>query len=158
MTRWLLAVLLAAAPALHAATFHGLVTHVSDGDTLWVRPSGGGAPMELRLVDLDAPEGCQAFGPEAAKALRERLLREPVRVRTTGIDTYQRHLARVEHRRQDIGGWMVRNGYAWSSTFRGKAGPYAPLEAKARQQRKGLWARPGALEPRSFRKRFGKCE
>ena len=157
MRHWLLAVLLAAVPALQAATFHGRVTHVTDGDSLWVRPEGGGAPVELRLLDLDAPEGCQAFGPEAGQALRQRVLGEPVRVRTTGVDDYRRQLAQVQHRRQDIGAWMVRNGYAWSATFRGRPGPYAPLQAKARAQRKGLWARSGALEPRSFRKRFGKC-
>jgi endonuclease YncB( thermonuclease family) len=158
MRLWVLAFALLAAHGLHAATFHGMVTHVTDGDTLWVRPAGGGAPLELRLVDIDAPEGCQAHGAEARQALRERLLREPVRVRTQGTDSFQRQLARVEHRRQDVGAWMVRNGHAWSSTFRGKAGPHARLQAKAREERKGLWARPGALEPRSFRKRFGRCQ
>jgi micrococcal nuclease len=63
----------------------------------------------------------------------------------------------VEHRREDIGAWMVRHGYAWSTTFRGKPGPYARIEEKARAERQGLWALPGALDPRSFRKRFGRC-
>ncbi len=53
---------------------------------------------------------------------------------------------------------MVREGYAWSTTFRGKAGPYARQEAQARAARRGLWAMPGALDPRSFRKRFGRCQ
>lgn len=158
MRIWLLALALAAAAPLHAATFRGTVSHVTDGDTLWVRPAGGGAPVELRLLDLDAPEGCQSFGKEAKNALRARLLDQPVRVRTRGLDDYRRQLARVEHRGEDVGGWMVRQGYAWSMTFRGKPGPYAPLEARARGEHRGLWARPGALEPRSFRKRFGRCQ
>ncbi|MBE7366816.1 thermonuclease family protein [Ramlibacter pallidus] len=158
MRGWILAACIVAAPALQAATFHGLVTHVTDGDTIWVRPNGGGAPVELRLVDIDAPEGCQPHGAEAKRALRERLLREPVRVQTQGTDTFDRQLARVQHRRQDIGAWMVRNGHAWSSSFQGKAGPHARLERLARQERKGLWSVPGALEPRSFRKRFGRCQ
>jgi micrococcal nuclease len=39
-----------------------------------------------------------------------------------------------------------------------RPGPYAPLEAQARSRRAGLWALPGALEPRSFRQRFGRCQ
>lgn len=157
MKAWLLVLLLGVGP-LQAATFRGTVSHVTDGDTLWVRPADGRAPVQIRLVDLDAPEGCQQFGPDSKRALLKRVLHQPVRVRTVGTDDYQRQLARIEHRRTDVGGWMVRQGYAWSSTFRGQRGPYAPLEAQARRERKGLWALPGAQEPRSFRKRFGRCQ
>jgi micrococcal nuclease len=152
----LLAVLLA--PLVHAGTFRGVVSHVTDGDTLWVRPADGGETIELRLLDLDAPEGCQSFGAEAKKALRARVLHQPVRVRTQGVDVYNRQLARVEHRGDDVGAWLVRNGYAWSMTFHGKPGRYAGLEAKARSESQGLWALPGALDPRGFRKRFGRCQ
>jgi micrococcal nuclease len=136
----------------------GQVTHVTDGDTLWVRPQGGGAPVEIRLLHLDAPEGCQSHGAQATQALRERVLHRPVRVRTEGVDDYGRQLARVQLGREDIGAWLVRSGHAWSTTFRGRPGPYAPLEAQARSRRLGLWALPGALEPRSFRRRFGRCQ
>jgi micrococcal nuclease len=157
MRWWLLAIALAASPHLQAASFRGTVSHVTDGDTLWVRPAGGGAPVEIRLLDLDAPEGCQRFGAEAKDALRRRVLNQPVRVRSRGIDDYQRQLAKVEHRGEDVGGWLVRHGYAWSASYRGKPGAYAGAEAQARGERKGLWAIPGAVEPRSFRKRFGRC-
>jgi micrococcal nuclease len=158
MKAWLAALALLLAPALHAASFTGTVSHVTDGDTVWVRPADGGRPVELRLLDLDAPEACQSHGAQAKQALRARLLHQPVRVRTRGTDDYGRQLAKVEHRRADVGAWLVRNGHAWSMTFRGKPGPYAPLEAQARAQRKGLWALPGAQDPRSFRKSFGRCQ
>ena len=151
-------VLLAIAPALQAAVFRATVSHVTDGDTVWVRPASGGAPVELRLLDLDAPEGCQPHGQEAKLALRQRLLHARVRVRTRAVDDYDRQLARIEHRGEDVGAWLVRNGHAWSSTYKGRTGPYAPLEEQARGERRGLWARPGALEPRSFRRRFGRCQ
>ena len=142
MKSWLLALAWLAAFHGHAApaagnrtgSFSGTVSHVTDGDTLWVRPAGGGAPVEIRLLDLDAPEGCQLFGKESKKALRQRVLDQPVRVRTRGVDDYQRQLANVQHRGADVGAWMVRHGYAWSSTFRGKPGPYARLEARARDR------------------------
>jgi micrococcal nuclease len=154
----LLAASLAAPALVRADSFQAVVTHVTDGDSLWVRPHAGGEPIELRLLHLDAPEGCQSFGAEAKKALRERVLHKKVRVRTEGRDDYGRQLARVQQGREDIGAWLVRNGYAWSMTFRGKQGPYARIEAQARGERRGLWALPGALDPRSFRKRFGRCE
>lgn len=158
MKRWLAAVLLLAASALHAATWHGTVTHVTDGDTVRVRPSGGGATVSIRLLGIDAPETCQAFGPQARDALRSRVLGEPVRVRGRGEDDYGRQLARVEHRHEDVGRWLVRNGYAWSMRFHGRSGPYAVLEAQAREGRRGLWAQPGALDPRRFRQQHGRCE
>ena len=157
MSRRLFALLLLACCAAHARTFSGTVSYVTDGDTLWVRPAGGKANVEIRLLDLDAPERCQAFGPEAKQAVRDRLLHQPVRVQTRGSDAYGRQLGRLEHRGQDVGAWLVRNGYAWSSTFHRKAGPYAALQAQARRERVGLWARADALEPRFFRKRFGRC-
>lgn len=118
----LLLALLAAgvSPAL-AKTFRGTVTHVTDGDTLWVRPAGGGATVEIRLLDLDAPEGCQRFGREARRALAQRVLKQAVVVQTAGEDDYQRSLARIRHRGEDVGGWLVREGYAWSSSFRGRS-------------------------------------
>ena len=155
---WLLLLACCWGAATHAAVFRGTVTHVTDGDTLWVRPASGGAPVEIRLLDLDAPEGCQRFGKESKKALMDRVLHETVRVRTKGTDTYDRALARIEHRKQDVGAWMVRRGYAWSMTFHDKPGAYARQEQQARAERAGLWAVPGALDPRSFRQRFGRCQ
>lgn len=152
-----LALLLALAPAAWAATFRGTVTHVTDGDTLWVRPDPGGAPVRLRLMGLDAPEVCQAFGPQAAEALRARVLRQPVTVRTHGSDDYGRQLARVQHRREDLGRWLVRHGFAWSAGLHGRTGPYAREQALALGEHRGLWAAAAPLEPRSFRRRFGSC-
>jgi micrococcal nuclease len=154
---WLFALLAVALPA-HAASFRGTVTHVTDGDTLWVRPAGGGESVELRLLHLDAPEGCQPFGPQAKKALAQRVLHQQVFVRTRGQDDYQRSLAQVRHRGEDIGAWLVREGHAWSDGYRGAKGPYEQFEAQARRARRGLWSAPGALEPRSFRRRHGRCQ
>jgi endonuclease YncB( thermonuclease family) len=165
MRAGLAALLLVLAPAVHAAapaeprpgSFRATVTYVTDGDTLWVRPADGGERVEIRLLDLDAPEGCQAHGLEAKNALRERLLHQQVQVRTRGVDDYGRQLARIEHQGGDVGAWMVRQGHAWSMTFHGKRGPYARIEEKARRERRGLWSLPDVQDPRSFRKRVGRC-
>jgi micrococcal nuclease len=149
--------LLASASA-DARVFQGIVTHVTDGDSIWVRAPNGGAPLEVRLQGIDAPEICQAFGREARDALAGRVLRRPVAVNSRARDKYQRVLGHVTIAGQDVGLWMVSRGYAWSYRYRHDSGPYAAAEATARQGHLGLWSLAAApVEPRVFRKRHGSC-
>ena len=157
LPRVLLLIALAAAGQVHASTFHGVVSHVTDGDTIWVKRDGRGEAIEIRIIDLDAPENCQAFGPQAKRALAQRVLNRTVTVRTRGTDEYQRTLAQIKYKGQDVGAWLVREGHAWSGTYQGRRGPYAKLEAEARAAHLGLWANGGAVEPRHFRRSHGRC-
>jgi micrococcal nuclease len=145
-------------PAVHAGRLQGTVTHVSDGDSLWVRPARGGEPVEVRLLNIDAPEGCQAHGRESRAALRARVLHQTVVVRTSGRDRYKRTLGKLELRGDDINAWLVRGGHAWATGAFRSRGPYAALEGDARRARRGLWAKHEALEPWRFRKQHGRCE
>lgn len=155
LLRILVLALLAA--GAHAATWRGVVSRVTEGDTLWVRPGGKGDGVEIRIIDIDAPEICQAFGPQAKKALAVRLLYQPVVVRTRGFDDYGRTLAQLRHHDQDVGAWLVREGYAWSGVFHNRRGPYGSLEDDAHHAHRGLWANPKAQEPRDFRQKHGSC-
>ena len=146
--------LFAATPAC-ARPLNGVVNHVTDGDTLWVRPASG-PPVQVRIQGLDAPELCQPFGPQARDALAARVLRRTVRVAIRARDGYQRSVGRIDLEGQDVGAWLVARGFAWSARYRGRSGPYAREEAQARQARLGLWA-AGAVEPRAFRRRHGSC-
>lgn len=148
--------LLCAAP-VSAERFVAIVTHVTDGDTLWVRRHAQAAPIQLRLDGLDAPEICQDHGPAARAALASLVLRRTVVVTTRARDRFERSIARVRLPDDDAGRWMVRQGHAWSHRFRGRAGPYAAEEALAHAGRLGLWADPAPLEPRAFRKGHGAC-
>jgi micrococcal nuclease len=152
------ALLLASSLNAGASTFTGTVTHVSDGDSLWVRPAAGGPPREVRLRGIDAPEICQAYGREARAALTGQALHQQVRVAARARDSYQRTLAQVSLAGQDLGAWMVSRGHAWSYRFRQGLGPYARQEALARHARLGLWSGPPPLPPRDFRKRYGSCK
>jgi micrococcal nuclease len=159
LLRLVLAVLLAATPrCVQAASFQGTVTHVTDGDSIWVRPSSGGPPRELRVQGIDAPEICQAWGREARDALAAQVLHRQVRVTSRGRDTYRRTLARVSFGGQDVGAWMVSRGHAWSYQFRRDTGPYSQQQAQARTARLGLWHAAEPTEPRVFRKRHGSCK
>lgn len=148
--------MLALAASAGARTIEGRVTHVTDGDTIWVRPAAGSA-VQVRLHGIDAPEICQAFGPQARDALASRLLHRQVELDVRAQDAYERTLARVSLQGQDVGAWLVAGGWAWSSGFRRRAGPYAHEEKAARGERRGLWAADAPLDPRSFRKQHGSC-
>ncbi|HYD76710.1 thermonuclease family protein [Ramlibacter sp.] len=146
-----------AAPA-QPRSYLATVVHVTDGDTVWVRPSWGGPSIQVRIQGIDAPESCQAFGPQATQALRQRLWRQPVKVEERGRDDYRRTLARLQWSGQDVGAWLVFSGFAWSYRYRRDPGPYASLQAQARQARRGLWSEHQPIEPARFRKLHGNCE
>lgn len=141
----------------------GVVTHVSDGDTLWLKTDASaerphGQRVKLRLVGLDAPERCQAHGSVATLALAARVQGQRVTVRRRATDEHGRALGTLWLRDEDVGAWLVREGHAWSARYRGDAGPYASEERAARAARRGLFAEEHPLEPRSFRREHGPCD
>jgi micrococcal nuclease len=145
-------------PAQAAHLWEGRVTHVSDGDTLWVQPLSGAAAQKLRLEGLDAPELCQRWGEEARAALQGLLRGQVVQVQSLNRDTYGRRLARIQWQGHDVGHWLVLQGHAWSSTFQGRAGRYEEAQQQAQAQRRGVFSQAGTpLTPRQFRKRYGAC-
>jgi micrococcal nuclease len=152
---------LSGALLLHASAqalvFTGVVTHVTDGDSLWVRPATGGEAQQIRLQGIDAPEICQWYGREARAALAARTLHRPVVVTTRARDRYERTLARVRLGSQDLGEWLVARGYAWSDGRGGRGGPYAEQQAQASAARLGLWSGGRTMPPREFRRRHGSC-
>jgi endonuclease YncB( thermonuclease family) len=156
----LLLLLLAPLPdAAPAATrfFEGTVTHVTDGDTLWVRPDGGGRPRKLRLQGIDAPESCQAWGPQARSGLRTLVHGQRVRVEQAGRDDHGRGLARLQRGGVDVAAQLVLQGHAWSHRFGRRPGPYDREEEQARRARRGLFAAHRPEPPREFRRRHGPC-
>lgn len=143
--------------------FDGVVTRVSDGDTVWVRPEAAPGerprkPVKVRLVGLDAPERCQAHGEVAAEALSARVLGRPVRVQRRATDEHGRALGTLWLGSQDVGAWLVGEGHAWSARWRGDPGPFAAEEQAARRARRGLFAEADPEPPRDFRRRHGPCE
>jgi endonuclease YncB( thermonuclease family) len=142
---------------VQAEVYFAEVTHVSDGDTLWVKPEGADPPRKLRLLGLDAPEICQAGGVAARDALTALVENVRVRVSVKYQDTYGRGLARISVNGEDVGARLVASGHAWSNRWHHSLGPYAAQEALARDKRLGLFAQAQPELPRDFRKRFGSC-
>ncbi len=147
-------------------SWRGVVIHVSDGDTLWVRPASGAEAVNIRLDAIDAPEICQDWGPQAKAALSARVLHQAVRVTAKRRDGYGRLLARLSLPDAassagppgDVGETMVQGGHAWAHQYKSFKSVYGAQQQQAQAARRGLFANANPQHPREFRKRHGPCE
>jgi endonuclease YncB( thermonuclease family) len=156
---WVVLILVfATAPVQASGMLHGQVTHVTDGDSVWIEPATAGAPVELRLEGIDAPEICQAWGPEAKKALAELVLGQQVSVKTSGRDTHGRTLGTLFLGTQNINKTLVQEGHAWSHRYKYDRGPYVADERMAKALSRGFNRDGGAIMPRDFRQQHGPCQ
>ena len=152
-------------PAKAENQWSGVVTYVTDGDTLWVRPLAAGTgksastqPRKIRIDGIDAPESCQLYGAQSTAALKKLVVSKTVTVKTNRVDDYGRDVAKITLKDTDVGTWMVSNGYAWSYHYRHGAGPYRAEEETAAKAHMGLFADAAAIEPRFFRREHGSCQ
>lgn len=160
-----LALLLALFPATAFAQVSGLA-RVVDGDSIVV------AGQMVRFEGLDSPEWDQVCsrgdppknyrcGLVAADALRSLIADRPVtcegvRQDDGGVtDRYGRLLGICSVGGVEINGWMVQNGHALA--FVRYSARYVAHEARARAERRGMWAGP-FIEPWTWRavKRAGR--
>ncbi len=129
------------------------IASVIDGDTLEIHG------QRVRLFGMDAPESRQSCtapdgrpwrcGAEAAKALADRIARRPVECEERDIDRYGRVVASCVVGREDLGTWMV--GQGWAVAYRQYSTIYVRDEDAARSSRRGIWA--GTFEaPSEWRK------
>lgn len=155
-----LALTAAAAAPIAAAppAIEGTVQRVIDGDSLWLVPAAGGAPIELRLQGIDAPEICQAHGAEAKAALQELVANRTVRVRVDGRDVHDRQLGTVFVGERNVNRLMVQEGHAWSMRYKWDRGPYVAEERMAKALGRGFNRDGDAVMPRDFRRTHGPCQ
>ena len=90
----------------------GTVTRVIDGDTIEVQLSSG--PIRVRLNSIDTPEKDQPWGSEAQAALAGRVDGRQVDLEPVTQDHYDRLVAVVFLRGENINAWMVQQGDAWA--------------------------------------------
>ena len=160
------AVLLLLPPSTHAATPRSLsatVERVSDGDTV-VAITANQTKLRIRLLGIDAPETAhgkkagQPFGLEARDYLDHLIGGKTVRVDAYGPDRYERILAVIWDDQINVNVLMVAMGCA--EAYRGgRCQVYCreleQAEAKARQDRVGMWVQGANYEsPRDFRRRM----
>jgi micrococcal nuclease len=153
----LCALALGAAQAAAPRGQDGVVTWVTDGDSLWFTPPGK-PPIQVRLRDIDAPETCQPWGTEAKAALEKLAFKQAATLFINGRDTFGRSLGTVVVDGLDVAQNLVENGHAWSSRSRWDQGPLVKQERMARALGRGLHGVPGAVKPGDFRRSNGPCK
>lgn len=127
----------------------GIVTDVIDGDTLKVQLTDG--PVVVELASIDAPEYRQPGGPEARKALFERIIGEEVSLSVVAREADEQLLAVVHLGDENVNGWMVKQGHAWAYRQYADTADYCVWENAARSLKRGLWAREEWLAPWEWR-------
>ena len=140
--------------ASYAFAFDGIVTRVSDGDTVQVRDTSG-AIHKIRLYGIDAPEKKQNFGSQATRALSELVLHKPVFIEVNDMDRYGRAVALVYAGHTLTNETLVEKGLAWVYPTYCKismCSDWKDKEALARAAKKGLWQDNSAVPPWEFRK------
>ena len=143
--------------ASSAATITGVVTRVSDGDTIQVSGVSSQGSVEekfkVRLDRIDAPEKDQEWGKESTQYLKDLIYRKTVTVEYTKRDQYGRILGIVYHDGKDINLEMVSTGNAWHYSYFDKTPAYIEAEKKARESKIGLWSKPNTIKPYDWRRR-----
>lgn len=149
----------AAAPPIRS--FYGVVTKVSDGDTLHINADG--TKLRVRLAYMDAPEiphgniPGQPFGEESGQALAAMCLGKKVRLDVVDIDRYRRMVGIVYLGDMNINLAMVRAG--WAMVYREYLAPewrsqFLTAEALARQKHSGIWCQGIPQKPSDYRRHY----
>jgi endonuclease YncB( thermonuclease family) len=116
------------------------VVMVKDGDSFVARV--GAVEVQIRIADIDAPERFQTHSGKARGELVRLIGGRRVQVIPLATDRYERTVARVETGGADVARALVERGavYVYRPFLRDRS--LLPLEAEARQARRGLWALP----------------
>ena len=133
------------------------VLKVSDGDTINVQKVENGKLVDevvkIRMYGIDAPEKTQDYGPESRAALAKIIGNNLVEIEVKNRDRYGRSVAVVYVNGKNVNQEMVRTGNAWwYYEYDKKDTDMEQLQANAKKNKLGLFAKRGAVEPWSYRK------
>jgi len=145
-----------------AASYH--VLRVIDGDTLVA--SDGVIEFKVRIAGLDAPEMAQDYGPLAKTFLSHLIDDKKITVQplSSGLDRYNRVLAHVFLKKDDVALLLIKEGLAYyyrpactdyadnNSGYDFDPKPYVAAEQTAQKQKLGVWSGPKQQLPCDYRK------
>lgn len=131
-----------------------LVVGISDGDSLSVRCAAAEPQRQVRIHAIDAPERYQSFSEAARSSLAALCFDIRARIRLIETDDFGRTVAQVECRGEDVARHQVSAGLAWVYARYARMRPDLPaLQARARAERRGLWADAHPVAPWLWRRR-----
>ncbi|MGA8053001.1 MAG: thermonuclease family protein [Burkholderiales bacterium] len=131
---------------------------VHDGDTITVLDREH-IQHRVRLGGIDAPENGQRYSRAARNELARRVFERWVRVEWNKIDAYGRLIGKVTQAGQDAGRDQLAAGMAWwlrpfaYEQSLADQQEYADVEARAREQRRGLWRDRNPVPPWVWRRK-----
>lgn len=134
----------------------GLEPKVLDGDTLQVTLNG--QRLTVRLYGIDAPEDKQPGGDICAAALRKLVAGQKLAVVPYGEDRYGRMVAVIYTTalgKVTVNQALLDSGHAWYferyCATAGLCDSWRQSEQRARQARRGIWAKPNPIAPWDWR-------
>ena len=135
--------------------WQGNVVGITDGDTIHVLHDN--QEIKIRLWGIDCPEKHQDFGNRAKQQTSELAYGRTVEILEIDKDRYGRTVAMVKlPNGQVLNEALICSGMAWVYRKYCKreeeCARWLELEAKARDQKIGLWSMPEPIPPWDFRK------
>lgn len=128
----------------------GTVLWIIDGDTILLRR--GDKLTSIRLWGIDAPEKKQSGGEDATRHLIKLIGRKRVKIITAGIGRYGRIIGKIYCNGKFVNLEMVKAGHAWwHQKYCPAETVFKEAEAKARENRLGLWKEANPIRPGHFR-------
>jgi len=140
-----------------AATLHGRVVAIADGDTVTVLDSSKNK-WKIRLMGIDAPEKKQAFGSKSKQSLSALLFNKQVTVEYSKKDKYGRTVGKILVDGVDANLEQVKIGMAWHyKKYQNEQSVddrfiYSQAEDQARMVKRGLWFDADPIPPWIWRK------
>jgi len=137
----------------NASSNHDLtakVIYLKDGDSFVVLDQNK-EEVEVRMIDIDAPELYQAHGKKAKLFLSDLIKGKRVGLDYDKKDKFGRLLATVYLDTIDVNFAMVEAGYAWRYKY-SKDKEIAAAEEKAHADRIGLWQDKNPEKPWNWRR------
>ena len=128
--------------------YQAIVTHVIDGDTIQVR--NGKQTATVRLWGIDAPEWDQPYSLEGKRFLKKLILYKEIEMQYFYTDDYDRLIAQLKYKNQNINELLVQKGYAWVyDRYCNKpiCRTWKNSEKKARRTKRGLWKDDKPISP-----------
>ncbi|HEV2832284.1 MAG TPA: thermonuclease family protein [Hanamia sp.] len=132
-------------------SFDGKVIKIVDGDTFDVLTNNN-STIRIRMNGIDCPERKQDYYQVCKNALAQFIFGKNVQLVTHGKDRYQRIIADVFYKNENINVAMIQNGFAWHYKKYSSDERMAKAEQNARIKKTGLWKMKDAIAPWDFRK------
>jgi micrococcal nuclease len=121
------------------------VIRIADGNTLTLLVDR--KPLKIGLANIDAPEKKQAFGERARRSLSKLCSGKQAYLQAQNIDRDGRTVAVISCGGIEVNRAQVERGLAWVYRKYNNDLSLFAIEARAKQKRKGLWARKSPTPP-----------